>query len=71
MSFIVEEKDINIDCVSDVKVLGGQFPQLQSSAGFYVSAQNCLFVWGGLNLSCFSMSNELNTVKLNENKGVV
>ena len=71
ISFIVDDNDVNVDFISEIKLSGGQFPQLQSSAGFYVSAENCLFVWGGLNLSCFSMSNELYIVKLNDNKGVV
>ena len=65
MSFFEDDHDVNINFISEVKLLGGQFPQIQSSAGFYVSVQNCLFVWDGLNLSCFSMSIELYTVKLN------
>lgn len=66
VSYVVDGNDASIE-----NLLGGQFPHLQSSAGFYFFPKNCLFVWDGLNLSSFTMSNKLYVVKLNDTKVVV
>lgn len=75
VSYVVDDNDINIENLLEknlleIKLSGGQFPHLQSSDGFYISPKNCSFVWDGLNLSPFSMSNELYVVKLKGTKGV-
>lgn len=71
ISFVIDDNDVSIENFSEIKLSGGQFPHLQSSAGFYIPPKNCLFVWGGLNLSSFSMLNELYVVNINDTKGVV
>lgn len=59
MSFSVDDDDVNFDCVSDIKLSGAQCSSLQSCAGFYIPSSSCLYVFGGLNLSLYSMSQEL------------
>lgn len=73
ISFAIDDNDMSIENLSEIKLSGGQFPHLQSSAGFYIPPppRIVFFVWGGLNLSSFSMLNELYVNKLNGTKGVV
>jgi hypothetical protein len=70
-TYYVDDDDVNVDNISTVKLSGAKFTPLQSSAGFYVPTCSTLYVWGGLNLCLYNMSQELLIVKLHEKKGVV
>lgn len=36
ISFAIDDNDMSIENLSEIKLSGGQFPHLQSSAGFYI-----------------------------------
>lgn len=48
ISFAIDDNDMSIENLSEIKLSGGQFPHLQSSAGFYIPPppQNCFFCLG-------------------------
>ena len=56
----VTKDDVSIENILSPKVVGGQFPPLQGSAAMI--DHNHVYVWGGLNLSSFSFSNELSVL---------